>query len=42
MLSKVNIESRQKFALDYLHWTDQWQKIILSDEKKFNLDGPNG
>lgn len=41
MLSPANIEGRKKFALDHIHWTNQWRKIIFSDEKKFNLDGPD-
>lgn len=42
MLSTANIEGRKKFAVDHIHWTNKWRKIIFSDEKKFNLDGPDG
>lgn len=41
-LSPPNIEGRKKFALEHIHWTNQWRKIIFSDEKKFNVDGPDG
>lgn len=42
MLSPNNIRARKNFALNHIHWTDQWRKFIFSDEKKFNFDGPDG
>lgn len=42
MLSPANIAARLKFADDHIHWIQQWQKIIFSDEKIFNLDAPGG
>ena len=30
-----------KIAKDYMSWTTEWSNVIFSDEKKFNLDGPD-
>jgi len=29
-------------AKSYMSWAQKWENVILSDEKKFNLDGPDG
>lgn len=34
--------ARLEFAEKYKFWTNQWTNVIFSDEKKFNLDGPDG
>ncbi|CAF1424578.1 unnamed protein product, partial [Rotaria sp. Silwood1] len=26
---------------DHMTWNNKWNKVIWSDEKKFNLDGPD-
>jgi transposase len=33
---------RIDFAENYLEWREEWSKVLFVDEKKFNLDGPDG
>ena len=34
-------KKRLQFGKDHMHWIQEWQNVIFSDEKKFNLDGPD-
>lgn len=33
--------ARLQFAKTHMSWTSEWNQVIFSDEKKFNLDGPD-
>ena len=42
VLQPRHIKQRLVFARNHMHWNNEWKNIIFSDEKKFNLDGPDG
>ena len=31
-----------KWATEKVGWGKEWEKVIYSDEKKFNMDSPDG
>jgi transposase len=42
-ISAKNRIARVKFAKDHLNWNEkQWEKVLFSDESKFNLFGSDG
>ncbi|GBM19121.1 Transposable element Tc3 transposase [Araneus ventricosus] len=41
-LSKLHISKILKWARNHIPFGDNWMAVLFSDEKKLNLDGPDG
>ncbi|CAK9809406.1 Transposable element Tc3 transposase [Anthophora quadrimaculata] len=41
-LKVVHKQRRLDFAVNHLQWKKKWRKVLFTDEKKMNLDGPDG
>ncbi|KAK0421042.1 hypothetical protein QR680_015037 [Steinernema hermaphroditum] len=41
-LTDSHISARKEIAREWMNFGNKWDRVVFTDEKKFNLDGPNG
>ena len=41
-MNQSHFQERMNWAINHVAWRCEWDNVIFSDEKKFNLDGPDG
>lgn len=41
-ITQKHSEARLAFAEKHMAWTNEWRRVVFTDEKKFNLDRPDG
>ena len=41
-LTEAHKTARMQWSIHRVGWKLEWKKVIFSDEKKFNMDGPDG